>query len=110
MLGAYITYEAVNALWKHEPPEQSTVGIILAAASLLVMPLLAWRKLKVGRALESRALVADSKETFVCSYMSFALLLGLGLNALLGWWWADPVAALAMLPMILHEGWESLHA
>lgn len=108
VLGAYIAYEAVSTLWKQEPPEQSTVGIILATASLLVMPLLAWRKLKVGRALESPALVADSKETFVCSYMSFALLLGLGLNALLGWWWADPVAALLMLPLIVHEGWKAV--
>ena len=108
VLGAYIAYEAVSALWTREPPEQSTIGIVLAAASLLVMPCLAWRKLKVGRELKSPALVADSKETFVCSYMSFALLLGLGLNALVGWWWADPVAALLMVPMIAHEGWEAV--
>ena len=108
VLGAYIVYEAVSALWKHDPPEQSTVGIALAAASLLVMPLLAWQKLKTGRQLEVASLVADSKETFVCSYMSFALLLGLGLNAVLGWWWADPVAALLMVPLIAHEGWEAL--
>jgi divalent metal cation (Fe/Co/Zn/Cd) transporter len=72
------------------------------------MPFLAWRKLKVGRELGSPSLVADSKETFVCSYMSFALLLGLGLHAWFGWWWADPVAALAMLPLIIHEGWEAV--
>ena len=97
----------MSALWRHEPPEQSTVGIVLAAASLVVMPFLAWRKLKTGRELEVASLVADSKETFVCSYMSFALLVGLGLNAVLGWWWADPVAALLMVPLIAHEGWEA---
>ena len=80
VLGAYIMYEAVSALWNQEPPEQSTVGMILAAASLVVMPFLAWRKLKTGKALGVASLVADSKETFVCSYMSFALLLGLGLT------------------------------
>jgi divalent metal cation (Fe/Co/Zn/Cd) transporter len=109
ILGAYIAYRAGGALWRHEPPDESTVGLVLAAASLVVMPFLAWRKLKVGRELESPALVADSKETFVCSHMSLALLLGLGLHAWLGWWWADPVAALAMLPVILHEGWEAVH-
>jgi cation diffusion facilitator family transporter len=108
VLGAYIAYEAVSTLWMQDPPEQSTLGIVLAAASLVVMPFLAWRKLKVGRELSSPALVADSKETFVCSYMSFALLLGLGLNALLGWWWADPIAALLMVPLVAHEGWEAV--
>lgn len=107
VLATYITYRAGSTLWRGEPPQQSAVGIVLAAASLLVMPLLAWRKIKLGKELKSASLEADSKETFVCSYMSLALLLGLGLNAWVGWWWADPVAALAMVPVILHEGWKA---
>ncbi len=78
--------------------------------SLAIMPLLGWGKLRTARALDSRALEADSKETFVCAYLSFALLLGLGLHALLGWWWADPAAALAMFPLIVREGWEAVEA
>ena len=110
LIAAYVLYEAATSLWRREAPEQTTVGILLAALSLAVMPLLGWAKLRTARALDSRALEADSKETFVCAYLSFALLAGLGLNAALGWWWADPVAALAMLPLILHEGREALEA
>lgn len=108
VLTAYIVYEAGSTLWFREPPEVSQVGIGLAALSLVVMPFLALAKLRVGRKLESRALIADSKETFVCSYLSLALLLGLGANALLGAWWADPMAALAMLPWVVKEGFEAL--
>jgi divalent metal cation (Fe/Co/Zn/Cd) transporter len=72
------------------------------------MPALAIAKHRAGKALNSRALVADAKETFVCSYLSLTLLAGLGLNALFGWWWADPVAALTMLPLVIREGWEAL--
>ncbi len=107
-LSLYIVYEAGSTLWFQEPPDTSQIGIALAALSLLVMPFLAWAKFRTGRALESRALIADAKESLACSYLSLALLLGLGANALLGWWWADPVAALAMLPWILREGWEAL--
>lgn len=109
VLAAYILFRAGGALLHREPPDQSTVGIVLSVASLLVMPWLAWRKLSVGRELGSASLVADAKETLVCAYLSFALLLGLGLHAWMGWWWADPVAALAMVPLILHEGWEAIH-
>jgi cation diffusion facilitator family transporter len=108
LLSAYIVFEAASTLWTKEPPEVSRVGIILAAVSLVVMPALAIAKHRAGEALESRALVADAKETFVCSYLSLTLLAGLGLNALFGWWWADPVAALAMLPLVIREGWEAL--
>lgn len=108
LIAAYVLYEAASTLWERRVPEHSTVGIVLAVVSLLVMPLLGWGKLRTARALNSRALEADSKETFVCAYLSFALLLGLALNSLLGWWWADPAAALAMLPLIVHEGNEAL--
>jgi hypothetical protein len=68
-----------------------------------VQPVLAFAKHRTGKALRSRALMADAKETFVCSYLSLSLLAGLGLNAFFGWWWADPIAALTMLPFVLHE-------
>ncbi len=107
-LALYILYEAGSTLWLQEAPEASPIGIGLAGLSLLVMPLLAWRKLRTGQALESRALIADAKETIACSYLSLTLLLGLGANALFGWWWADPVAALAMLPWVIREAREAL--
>jgi divalent metal cation (Fe/Co/Zn/Cd) transporter len=107
LLGAYIIYEAGGMLLRREEPRESLVGIILAALSLIVMPFLGIAKRRVGRALGSKALVADGAETLVCAWLSFALLLGLGLNALFGWWWADPVAALAMLWFVFQEGWEA---
>lgn len=107
-LGAYVLYESAHKLWSREAPAESWVGIGLAVCSLIVMPLLAVRKRTVARALGSRALAADAVETLVCSYLSLTLLLGLGLNVLAGWWWADPVAALAMLPLIFKEGFEAL--
>ena len=72
------------------------------------MPVLAWQKRKVAAQIHSRALAADALETLACSYLSFTLLLGLGLNAWLGWWWADPLAALAMVVFLLREGWEAI--
>lgn len=107
-LAAYILYEAGTTLWTHETPAPSTIGLVLATLSLIVMPILAFAKLRAGQKLESRALIGDAKETFVCSYLSLSLLLGLGANALLGWWWADPVAALLMLPWVAKEGVEAL--
>ena len=108
LLGLYIFYEAASTLWSREAPETSAAGLCLAAISMVVMPVLAWAKHRAGRSLGSEALVADAKETFVCSYLSLTLLLGLGLNMVAGWWWADPVAALAMLPFVLYEGWEAV--
>ncbi len=107
-LAVYVTVESVRDLRMHHAPEESVVGIVLAAVSLVVMPLLARAKRRVATAMGSRALAAEAMETWLCAYLSFALLLGLALNALLGWWWADPVAALAMVPLMLHEGWESV--
>jgi divalent metal cation (Fe/Co/Zn/Cd) transporter len=108
LLAAYITYEAGTALLEREAPDRSTVGLVLSVLSLLIMPALAYWKQRTGREMGSRALVADSVETWVCSYLSLALLAGVGLYALFGWWWADSVGALAMLPVILWQGWETL--
>jgi len=107
-LGLYVLYESAHKLRSREAPAESWIGMGLALVSLIVMPLLAFRKRAVARALGSRALAADAVETLVCAYLSLTLLLGLGLNALAGWWWADPVAALAMLPLIFKEGVEAL--
>ena len=107
-LALYVTYEAVIDLWHKQAPKHSTVGIVLACASLIVMPLLSRAKRKVGRALGSAAMHADAKQTDFCMYLSAILLVGLLLNALLGLWWADPVAALVMAPMIAREGIEGV--
>jgi cation diffusion facilitator family transporter len=108
LLAAYIAFEAVGALVSREGPEISTVGLVLSVISLLVMPALAYGKQRTGREMGSEALQADAVETWVCSYLSLALLAGVGLNAVFGWWWADPVGALAMLPVILWQGWQTL--
>jgi divalent metal cation (Fe/Co/Zn/Cd) transporter len=107
-LAAYVGFEAARSLVLHEEPERSWPGIIIAALSLIVMPLLARAKRKVALGIKSRALAADSKQTDICAYLSAILLGGLMLNAFLGWWWADPLAGLIMVPMIAKEGWESL--
>jgi divalent metal cation (Fe/Co/Zn/Cd) transporter len=107
-LALYVTADAANALFKREAPEASTVGIVLAAASLVVMPLLARAKRKVATALGSRALRSEAQQTQLCTYLSAILLAGLTLNAFFGWWWADPAAALVMVPIIGKEGVEAL--
>jgi divalent metal cation (Fe/Co/Zn/Cd) transporter len=103
-LSAYIGYESVGDLVRRQAPEHSLPGIILAGASLLVMPLLSRAKRKVGTALGSAAMHADAKQTDFCVYLSAILLVGLLLNALFGLWWADPIAALVMVPIIAKEG------
>jgi divalent metal cation (Fe/Co/Zn/Cd) transporter len=108
VLAIYVSYDSINSLIRREAPEESLVGIVLAAVSLIVMPLLVRAKRKVARAIKSRALIADSKQTELCTYLSAILLGGLLLNALLGWWWADPIAALIMVPIIFKEGIEAL--
>ena len=108
-LAAYLVIESGRRLLTQDRPAQSLVGIGLTALSLIVMPLLARAKLRAAKALESRALRADAHETIVCAWLSLTTLVGLTLNALLGWWWADPVAALAMLPLIVREGLEAAH-
>ncbi len=100
--------ESVRQLWLQEPPEPSPLGILLAVLSLIVMPVLARKKYRTGKALGSAAMVGDSKQTLACSLLSVALLLGLSLNAAFDWWWADPIAGLAMVPWLLKEGQEAL--
>jgi divalent metal cation (Fe/Co/Zn/Cd) transporter len=108
LLAAYVLYEAVEALWARHAPERSIVGIVLAALSLGAMPALAHFKRRIARRLESGALEAETRQTEICAWLSAILLVGLGLNAWLGWWWADPVAALGMVPLIAWEGWQAL--
>jgi divalent metal cation (Fe/Co/Zn/Cd) transporter len=103
-LAAYVVGQAVWTLTAGDAPSESLLGIVLAVASLIVMPLLAWGKLRAAREIRSDALQAEAKETLACSYLSFTLLLGLGSNAVFGWGWADPVAALAMVPWLIREG------
>lgn len=107
-LAIYITYESISALVEREAPEVSLGGIVIAALSLIVMPILARAKRRVAAALNSRALHADSIQTDICMILSAILLLGLALNAVRGWWWADPVAGLAMVPLIAREGVHAL--
>jgi divalent metal cation (Fe/Co/Zn/Cd) transporter len=108
LLAAYIAYESALDLWSRRAPDHSIPGIILACVSLIVMPLLSRAKRRVGRVLGSAAMHADAKQTEFCTYLSAILLAGLLLNILFGLWWADPVAALIMVPIIAKEGIEGL--
>jgi divalent metal cation (Fe/Co/Zn/Cd) transporter len=103
-LAAYVSYESLDGLVRQAAPERSIVGIVLAAVSVVVMPLVARAKRRVARSLASGAMHADSRQTDFCAYLSAILLGGLLLNALFGWWWADPLAALAMVPIMVREG------
>jgi divalent metal cation (Fe/Co/Zn/Cd) transporter len=107
-LAVYVVGQTAWTLTVGEAPSESLLGIVLAVASLVVMPLVAWGKLRAAREIGSDALRAEAKETLACSYLSFTLLLGLGANAVVGWWWADPIAALAMVPWLLREGREGI--
>lgn len=103
-LAAYVGFDAVKSIIFREAPEVSYTGIAIATLSLAVMPLLARAKRNVAVQLNSAAMMADSKQTDICAYLSAILLGGLLLNALFGWWWADPAAAVVMLPIIVKEG------
>lgn len=107
-LAAYVAFDAVKSLGLRERPEATYVGIAIAALSLAVMPFLAHKKRKVAAHLKSDAMRADSRQTDLCAYLSAILLGGLILNAIFGWWWADPIAALIMVPIIAKEGVEAL--
>jgi divalent metal cation (Fe/Co/Zn/Cd) transporter len=103
-LAAYVTYDSVTSLSLRERPEKSIVGVAMLALSVVVMPLLARAKRGIARALRSGALAGESRQTSLCAYLSAIALVGVGLNATVGWWWADPAAALAMVPIIAGEG------
>jgi divalent metal cation (Fe/Co/Zn/Cd) transporter len=107
-LAAYVAVDSLTTLWKREPPAPSTVGLVILILSALVMPALARAKRQVAHALQSRALEADASQTSLCAYLSVIALVGVGLNAAFGWWWADPAAALVMVPIIAREGLEGL--
>jgi divalent metal cation (Fe/Co/Zn/Cd) transporter len=107
-LATYVTVDATLALYTRTAPDESIIGIVLAALSLAVMPLLAREKRRVALALGSGALVAEARQTLFCTYLSAILLGGLLLNAAVGWWWADPLAALVMVPIIAKEGLEGI--
>jgi divalent metal cation (Fe/Co/Zn/Cd) transporter len=108
LLSIYVGFEAAHDLYFHHVPESSLPGMTLATVSLIVMPLLAFAKRRLAKLLGSRALAADSMETFFCSYFSATLLAGLALNRWLGWWWADPAAALVMVALMVREGIEAV--
>lgn len=106
-LGAYVTVESARSLLGASEPDSSPLGVGIAAASLLVMPLLSWAQRRTGRELGSGSVVADSKQTLLCTYLSAVLLVGLVLNATLGWGWADPVAGLVIAAVAVREGLEA---
>jgi divalent metal cation (Fe/Co/Zn/Cd) transporter len=108
LLAAYVVFDAALSLVRRQAPDASVTGLVLAALSLVVMPALVLFKRRVARSLASGALAAESRQTEICAYLSAILLVGLGLNAALGWWWADSVAALLMAPLIAREGWQAL--
>jgi len=107
LLGAYVLYEAAEKLYFGEAPEPTFVGIVIAVLSIIIMPVLARAKLNAARRIKSRSLEADSRQTVVCSLLSVALLIGLGLNYMFGLWWADPVSALVIVVSIFKDGVEA---
>jgi divalent metal cation (Fe/Co/Zn/Cd) transporter len=108
LLALYVGYDSLRSLLLRERPSESSTGIVLTALSVVIMPLLARAKRRVATDVGSRALVAEARQTSLCAYLSAIVLGGLVLNAVLGWWWADPVAALCMVPIIAREGVEGL--
>lgn len=108
ILGAYILYESSKKLYFHEQSEPSLPGIIIAIVSIIVMPVLFYAKYKTGKSIGSRSLVADSKETLACIFLSVALLIGLGLNYLYGLWQADPIVGLVIVILLVKEGYSTL--
>ncbi len=106
-LAAYVTVESVRTLVTGSAAERSSIGIVIAATSLLVMPFLSWAQRRTGRRLGSPTVVADSQQTLLCTYLSGVLLVGLLLNATIGWWWADPVVGLVIAGLAIREGREA---
>ena len=108
ILGAYVLFESVKKLRFHEASEPSLLGIVIAVVSVIVMPVLFYAKYRTGKAMGSRSLVADSKETLACVFLSVALLVGLGLNYSYGVWQADPVVGLVIVVFLMKEGYATL--
>jgi divalent metal cation (Fe/Co/Zn/Cd) transporter len=108
LLATYVTLDSVGSLWHHEAPDASVLGIAILILSLIVMPWLAKQRQKVAQQLGSKALEADATQTSLCVYLSAIALAGVGLNGLFGYWWADSLAALAMVPIIAKEGVEGI--
>jgi divalent metal cation (Fe/Co/Zn/Cd) transporter len=108
LLAGYILYESINKLVFQEAPEPSLFGIFIAIISIIAMPILFYQKYKTGKALGSRSLVADSKETLACLFLSLALLIGLGANYLFGLWQADPIVGMIIVIFLVREGYETL--
>ncbi|MDT0687360.1 cation diffusion facilitator family transporter [Salegentibacter sp. F188] len=107
LVSIFITYDSVTKFISKEAPDWSTLGIIILLISLVVNPILIWYKYRYGKKLDSQELIADSKDTFVCLYQTVAVLAGLLAVQYLDWWWADPVAALLIVPYALKESWEA---
>lgn len=107
ILGLYVLFQSLKKLFANEIAAPSLPGILIAAASLGIMPVLAWQKMKVGKQIQSQALIADSKETLACFFLSAALLLGLGSNYVLGFWQADPIVGLIIVVFLFREGREA---
>lgn len=108
LLAAYVGFDSIKALLIHEAPQTSILGMGIAVMSLVVMPWLSAQKRKVASQIDSAALAADAKQSDFCFYLSVILLIGMACNALLRWWWADPVSALIMVPLIAKEGVEAV--
>ncbi|HQT44657.1 MAG TPA: cation transporter [Candidatus Micrarchaeota archaeon] len=107
-LAIYVAVESVRKLVMHEIPQASIAGILIAVVSIVVMPIMAKYRHDIGHEISSNSLVADSKQTMLCAYMSVALLVGIGLNLLFGWWWADPLSGLVIAALAFIEGKKAL--
>ncbi len=108
ILGVYVLYESFKKLYLREIPEPSLLGIIIALVSIITMPLLFYMKYKTGKSMNSRSLIADSKETLACAFLSLSLLIGLGFNYLYGYWQADPIVGLIIVVYLIKEGYSTL--
>lgn len=108
VLGAYVLFESAKKLYFHQISDPSLLGIIIAIVSIIVMPSLFYTKYRTGKSIESKSLIADSKQTLACVLLSVALLIGLGLNYLYGRWWADPIVGLIIVVFLIKEGYSAL--
>jgi len=108
VLGSYVLYESIRKLLVYEAPEGSLLGIIIAIVSIIVMPILFYSKYQTGKSINSRSLMADSKQTLACVFLSMALLIGLGLNYFVGLWQADPIIGVLIAIFLVREGYTTI--